>query len=132
MRISCCIVSQFTQVSTMENVEQRLTNLAEEVAELRNFIVDSKQHIRDIWTIVNNVAKTIEEHEKLFILGQQINDALKIYIESQEGFLTSTSVRMDVLDERVKAIEARFSMEMESPEDITESNPDDPKSIILF
>ena len=132
MRISCCIVSQFTQVSTMENVEQRLTNLAEEVAELRNFIVDSKQHIRDIWTIVNNVAKTIEEHEKLFILGQQINDALKIYIESQEGFLTSTSVRMDIFEERVKEIEARFSMEMESPEDITESNPDDPKSIILF
>lgn len=132
MRISCCIVSQFTQVSTMENVEQRLTNLAEEVAELRNFIVDSKQHIRDIWTIVNNVAKTIEEHEKLFILGQQINDALKVYIESQEGFLTSTSVRMDIFEERVKEIEARFSMEMESPEDITESNPDDPKSIILF
>ena len=132
MRISCCIVSQFTQVSTMENVEQRLTNLAEEVAELRNFIHDSKQHIRDIWTIVNNVAKTIEEHEKLFILGQQINDALKIYIESQEGFLTSTSVRMDIFEERVKEIEARFSMEMESPEDITESNPDDPKSIILF
>lgn len=132
MRISCCIVSQFTQVSTMENVEQRLTNLAEEVAELRNFIVDSKQHIRDIWTIVNNVAKTIEEHEKLFILGQQINDALKIYIESQEGFLTSTSVRMDIFEERVKEIEARFSMEMESPEDIAESNPDDPKSIILF
>lgn len=132
MRISCCIVSQFTQVSTMENVEQRLTNLAEEVAELRNFIVDSKQHIRDIWTIVNNVAKTIEEHEKLFILGQQINDALKVYIESQESFLTSTSVRMDIFEERVKEIEARFSMEMESPEDITESNPDDPKSIILF
>ena len=116
----------------MENVEQRLTNLAEEVAELRNFIVDSKQHIRDIWTIVNNVAKTIEEHEKLFILGQQINDALKVYIESQESFLTSTSVRMDIFEERVKEIEARFSMEMESPEDITESNPDDPKSIILF
>lgn len=111
--------------------EQRLTNLTEEVAELRNFILDSKQHIRDMWTIVNNVAKTIEEHEKLFKLGQEINDALKIYIESQESFLTSTSVRMDILDERIKAVESRFSMEMESPEP-QQGNPDDPKSIIYF
>jgi hypothetical protein len=107
----------------------------EKVEELRHnlitFVEEVMAQTKRDGEMVDNIMSILTTHGEGFKTMQSISDNVVTMLQEEERFRIRLTTRMDAIESRLSALEARFSQEMESS-DQQSDNPDDPKPIIYF
>jgi len=111
-------------MTTEEKVEELRHNLV-------TFVEEVMAQTKRDGEMIDNIMSILTTHGEGFKTMQSISDNVVTMLQEEERFRIRIITRMDAIEERLSALEARFSQEMESS-DQQSDNPDDPKPIIYF
>lgn len=111
-------------MTTEEKVEELRHNLV-------TFVGDVMAQSKRDREMIDNIMSILTLHSEGFKTLQSISEKVVTMLQEEERFRIRLTTRMDAIEERLSALEARFSQEMESS-DQQSDNPDDPKPIIYF